>query len=272
MAADGRTMHGGTYNSNPLVCAAVIAACRETGAEGFYERLNARGARLAEGLVAAAEAAGLEACWSGVGAHVPAVVLAGAADATTARPTRSSPASPFFALYRELRDRGMLIQPPQEGLFLTSGRPHRRRHRPHARGGGRRDAGRSSGARRGDRSDRWEDSDETCHRIPGARRRDRNADAGCGSGTSAGSSGDTGSPVNGGILSAGHPRQPRPPRPRPVLHQRGLGDPRGHQQRPAHVQEGGRRRRSDSRTRYRQRDAHGHRRRQDLHLPRAPRT
>ena len=31
-AADGRTMHGGTYNSNPLVCAAVIAACRETGA------------------------------------------------------------------------------------------------------------------------------------------------------------------------------------------------------------------------------------------------
>jgi glutamate-1-semialdehyde 2,1-aminomutase len=119
-AADGRTMHGGTYNSSPLVCAAVIAACQETGAEGFYEHLNARGARLAEGLVEAAEAAGIEACWSGVGAlfqlwfsPVPPndyreanAIVAG---------------SPFFALYRELRDRGVLIQPPQEGLWLMSG-------------------------------------------------------------------------------------------------------------------------------------------------------
>jgi glutamate-1-semialdehyde 2,1-aminomutase len=119
-AADGRTMHGGTYNSSPLVCAAVIAACRETGGEGFYEHLNARGARLAEGLVEAAEAAGIEACWSGVGAlfqlwfspHPPNdyreanAIVAG---------------SPFYALYRELRDRGVLIQPPQEGLWLTSG-------------------------------------------------------------------------------------------------------------------------------------------------------
>ncbi len=75
MAADGRTMHGGTYNSNTLVCAAVIAAAGVTGADGFYEDLNARGARLAEGLVAAANDAGLEACWSGVGGDVPAVVL-----------------------------------------------------------------------------------------------------------------------------------------------------------------------------------------------------
>ena len=67
MAADGRTMHGGTYNSNPLVCAAVIAAAEQTGADGFYEGLNARGSRLAEGLVEAAHEAGLEACWSGVG-------------------------------------------------------------------------------------------------------------------------------------------------------------------------------------------------------------
>jgi glutamate-1-semialdehyde 2,1-aminomutase len=119
-AADGRTMHGGTYNSSPLVCAAVIAACRETGGEGFYEHLNARGSRLAEGLVEAAEAAGIEACWSGVGAlfqlwfspHPPNdyreanAIVAG---------------SPFYALYRELRDRGVLIQPPQEGLWLMSG-------------------------------------------------------------------------------------------------------------------------------------------------------
>jgi glutamate-1-semialdehyde 2,1-aminomutase len=28
--------------------------------------------------------------------------------------------SPFFALYRGLRENGVLIQPPQEGLFLLS--------------------------------------------------------------------------------------------------------------------------------------------------------
>ncbi|HEY0389132.1 MAG TPA: aspartate aminotransferase family protein [Gaiellales bacterium] len=119
-AADGRTMHGGTYNSNMLVCAAVIAACRETGAEGFYDRLNARGARLANGLVEAAQNAGMDACWSGVGALFQLWFSADPprdyreAHAIAAR-------SPFFSLYRELRDRRVLIQPPQEGLWLISG-------------------------------------------------------------------------------------------------------------------------------------------------------
>ena len=37
---EGRTMHGGTYNSNPLVCSAVVATMKETGAPGFYEELT----------------------------------------------------------------------------------------------------------------------------------------------------------------------------------------------------------------------------------------
>lgn len=119
-AADGRTMHGGTYNSNMLVCAAVIAACRETGADGFYDQLNARGARLADGLVEAARAAGMQACWSGVGALFQLWF-----SAQPPRDYREAHAiaaeSPFFALYSELRERGVLIQPPQEGLWLTSG-------------------------------------------------------------------------------------------------------------------------------------------------------
>ena len=43
MVIDGRTMHGGTYNSNPLVCSAVIATAGVTGAAGLLRR--ARGAR-----------------------------------------------------------------------------------------------------------------------------------------------------------------------------------------------------------------------------------
>jgi len=119
-AADGRTMHGGTYNSNPLVCAAVIAAGKETGAEGFYDALNARGARLADGLVEAARGVGLDACWSGVGALFQ--LWFSAAPPSDYREAHAIAAeSPFFTLYRELRDRGVLIQPPQEGLFLSSG-------------------------------------------------------------------------------------------------------------------------------------------------------
>jgi glutamate-1-semialdehyde 2,1-aminomutase len=118
-AADGRTMHGGTYNSSPLVCAAVIAACAETGADGFYEDMNARGARLAEGLVSSAREAGMEACWSGIGALFQLWF-----SATPPRDYREGEAivaaSPFFSLYRELRARGILIQPPQEGLWLIS--------------------------------------------------------------------------------------------------------------------------------------------------------
>lgn len=120
MLADGRTMHGGTYNSNVLVCAAVIAAAAETGRPGFYEELNARGERLANGLVEAATANGLDACWAGVGALFQLWF--------SAQPPRNyreavelAARSPFPTLHAELLDRGVLIQPPQEGLFLTSG-------------------------------------------------------------------------------------------------------------------------------------------------------
>jgi glutamate-1-semialdehyde 2,1-aminomutase len=120
MVTDGRTMHGGTYNSSPLVCAAVIAAAGATGAEGFYDELDARGRRLADGLVQASRDAGLEACWSGTGALFQ---LWFAPDPP--RDYRRAHAvianSPFATLHAELRERGILIQPPQEGLWLMSG-------------------------------------------------------------------------------------------------------------------------------------------------------
>ncbi len=120
MAADGRTMHGGTYNSNPLVCAAVIAAGLETGRDGFYHELDRLGTRLADGLVSAARRSGLEACWSGVGGMFQ-LWFAAAPPHDYRDAYAISQQSPFFTLHRELRARGILIQPPQEGLFLTSG-------------------------------------------------------------------------------------------------------------------------------------------------------
>ncbi len=69
--------------------------------------------------------------------------------------------------------------------------------------------------------------------------------------------------------AGGDPRQPRPPRPRPDVHQRGLGDRRGHEQRPAHLQEGLRRGGRADRPRHRDVDADGLAQRPDLHVPRA---
>lgn len=120
MLADGRTMHGGTYNSSPLVAAAVIAACGETGKPGFYEQLNARGEQLANGLVEAAAACDLAACWSGTGALFQ-LWFAPAPPHDYREAVELAATSPFPTFYAELLERGVLIQPPQIGLFLTSG-------------------------------------------------------------------------------------------------------------------------------------------------------
>jgi glutamate-1-semialdehyde 2,1-aminomutase len=120
LVTDGRTMHGGTYNSSPVVCAAVIAAAAATGVPGFYDDLNARGERLARGLVESAEACGLEASWSGVGALFQ-LWFAAEPPRDYREAVRLAARSPFPTLYAELLERGVLIQPPQEGLFLTSG-------------------------------------------------------------------------------------------------------------------------------------------------------
>jgi glutamate-1-semialdehyde 2,1-aminomutase len=119
LISEGKTMHGGTYNSNPLVCAAVLAAVRETGVSGFYDSLNARGERLAAGLVEAAHVAGLDACWSGVGAMFQ-LWFAAKPPHDYREGLEITAQSPFPTLYAELLERGVIIQPPQEGLFMMS--------------------------------------------------------------------------------------------------------------------------------------------------------
>ena len=119
-AADGRTMHGGTYNSSPLVCAAIIATAAETGRPGFYEDLERRSRRLGDGLVDAAHAADLDACWTGA-AGLFQLWFSDRPPADYRAAHGIAADSPFPALYAELRKRGVLVQPPQEGLLLLSG-------------------------------------------------------------------------------------------------------------------------------------------------------
>ena len=69
--------------------------------------------------MAAARAAGLDACWSGVGAMFQ-LWFAPAPPGDYREAHAIAAPSPFFALHAYLRAHGVLIQPPQEGLFLTS--------------------------------------------------------------------------------------------------------------------------------------------------------
>jgi glutamate-1-semialdehyde 2,1-aminomutase len=119
VVSEGRTMHGGTYNSNPIACAAVLATMAETGREGFYDELGARSRRLAEGLVDVVRSAGLDACTSGTGALFQ-LWFAETPPTNYREAIAIVEQSPFPTFQRELLERGILFQPPQEGLVLPS--------------------------------------------------------------------------------------------------------------------------------------------------------
>jgi glutamate-1-semialdehyde 2,1-aminomutase len=117
----GEVMYGGTYNSNPVVTSAVHAALDELSRPGVFERMNALGEKLANGLVELARKAGFPASWSGVGSmfqlwfcdpdQLPQ-------DYRAAVPILKH--SPFGNFWQGLMSRGVLVQPRQDNLFLLS--------------------------------------------------------------------------------------------------------------------------------------------------------
>lgn len=120
LIANGETMHGGTYNSNPIVTSAVLATLNEVSEPGFYERLNSLGEKLAKGIVDIVRRSGLPAMWTGVGAMFQVWFTEDLPrDYREAVPLMEQ--SPFHTLWRELMARGVLVQPKQDGLWLLSG-------------------------------------------------------------------------------------------------------------------------------------------------------
>jgi glutamate-1-semialdehyde 2,1-aminomutase len=115
----GEVMYGGTYNSNPIVTSAVSATLDELVKPGRFEKMTQLGEKLANGLVEIAHHAGFPACWSGVGSmfqlwfcdedDLPY-------DYRSAMPILKS--SPFPKFWAGLMQRGVLVQPNQDNLFL----------------------------------------------------------------------------------------------------------------------------------------------------------
>lgn len=117
----GEVMYGGTYNSNPVVTSSTVATLNELSKPGVYEKMNTLGEKLANGLVELTHRAGFPVCWSGVGSmfqlwfceqdELPQ-------DYRAAVPVLKR--SPFPALWQGLMERGVLVQPRQDNLFLLS--------------------------------------------------------------------------------------------------------------------------------------------------------
>ena len=117
----GEIMFGGTYNSNLVVTSSVVATLDELSKPGVYEKMNALGVKLAAGMVELAKKAGLPASWTGVGSmfqlwfceqkELPR-------DYREAAPIIKR--SPFSKFWQGLMERGVMVQPRQDNLFLLS--------------------------------------------------------------------------------------------------------------------------------------------------------
>jgi glutamate-1-semialdehyde 2,1-aminomutase len=117
----GEVMYGGTYNSNVVATSSVVATLTELAKPGVYEKMNATGEKLANGLVELVHRAGFPASWMGVGSmfqlwfcekeELPT-------DYRTAVPILKR--SPFAEFWAGLMDAGVLVQPRQDNLFLLS--------------------------------------------------------------------------------------------------------------------------------------------------------
>jgi glutamate-1-semialdehyde 2,1-aminomutase len=117
LAPSGDVYQAGTLSGNPIATAAALVALRRLRDPGVYQALEAKGARLEEGL---REAGGDgEICVQRVGAMLTVFFQAGPVrnfDEASASDTER-----FAAFYRHLLERGVYLPPSQyEALFVST--------------------------------------------------------------------------------------------------------------------------------------------------------
>ena len=118
LAPLGPVYQAGTLSGNPLAMAAGLKALEILGRPGNYERLDQLGNRLADGLLAAAQAGNALACVNRIGSMVTLFFTAGpVTDYATAK---ASDTAKFGAFFRGMRERGVFLPPAQfEAMFIS---------------------------------------------------------------------------------------------------------------------------------------------------------
>jgi glutamate-1-semialdehyde 2,1-aminomutase len=115
----GPVYQAGTLSGNPLAMRAGLATLPKLAAVGFYQELNRKSARLADGLRAALKESGVAGSVNAVGSLMtvfftgePVKDYAGAKKSDTSR---------YAAFFREMLERGVFIAPSQfEALFVSA--------------------------------------------------------------------------------------------------------------------------------------------------------
>jgi glutamate-1-semialdehyde 2,1-aminomutase len=118
VAPEGPVYQAGTLSGNPLAMTAGRVTLDALDAPGVYERLDALGGRLHEGLVRAARKAGVTVTVNRVGSLLTAFFCAG--PVTDWPSAKRSDTARFGRFFHAMLDRGVYLPPAQfEALFLS---------------------------------------------------------------------------------------------------------------------------------------------------------
>ncbi len=114
----GPAYQAGTLSGNPLAVAAGLACLRELGKPGVYETLEALGAEVEAGLLAAAAAIGVPLTVNRVGSMLTAFFTEG--PVTTWEEAAAADTSSYARYFHGLLERGVYIAPSQfEAAFVS---------------------------------------------------------------------------------------------------------------------------------------------------------
>jgi glutamate-1-semialdehyde 2,1-aminomutase len=118
VAPDGPVYQAGTLSGNPLAMAAGVAMLDELAKPGIYEALEARSARLEEGLRRAARDAGIVVTLNRVGSMITVFFCEGpVTDYATAK---ASDTKRFARFFHAMLERGVYLPPAQfEAAFVS---------------------------------------------------------------------------------------------------------------------------------------------------------
>ena len=118
LAPLGPVYQAGTLSGNPLAMAAGLKTLEILRRPGTYERLELLGARLGEGLLAAAKAAGVPATLNRVGSML--TVFFTDTHVTDYATAKTADTALFGRFFRAMRERGVFLPPSQyEAMFVS---------------------------------------------------------------------------------------------------------------------------------------------------------